>query len=170
MEIIHELSDAVLTARQQAKIKLRWPIDAIEIVSDKEDVKEAVDVLGNVLLKMVNAKRIASIEGETVGVPFSEGTVKIAKELSNDLLAEALASELIRRVQETRKKAGMNVDQKIKLTVNGHELLDQIKDMVSGKVNAVEYSVGDISGEYKGDLDFQGTKIEFGFDAIEKRV
>nr|AAZ32113.1 isoleucyl-tRNA synthetase [uncultured euryarchaeote Alv-FOS5] len=166
MEIIHEITDAALSARQVAKIKLRWPIGAVEVVSEDEKVKKALDSLGNVLLKMVNAKSVGKVSGDAVEEEFDLGKVRIAKELSDDLLKEALASELIRRVQEARKKAGMNVDEKISLTVSGHPLLSEISGLVSGKVNAQEYKVGEVSGSVQGELVFQESKVIFGFDRV----
>ncbi len=166
MEIVHEIVDAVLNARQEARIKLRWPIGTVEVVSEDENVNKALKLLGDVLLKMVNAKELGKVSEEAVEAEFEFGRVRIARELSDELLKEALASELIRRVQEARKKAGMNVEEMISLTVSGHPLLAEIADMVSSKVNAQDYKVGEISGEIKGELEFQGTKISFGFDKV----
>ncbi len=166
MEIVHEIVDAVLSARQKAKLKLRWPIGNVEIISDNEDVKKALENLGDVLLKMVNAKSLGKIAGEFVEEEFELGKIRIAKELSDELLKEALASEVIRRIQEARKKAGMNVNEEISLTISGHPLLPEISGLVSSKVNAREYKVGEISGEIQGELEFQGSKIRFGFKKV----
>ncbi len=164
MEIIHEIADAVMSARQKAKLKLRWPIGSVEVISEDEKVRRALEILGDVLLKMVNAKSLGKVSGEAVEEEFELGKVKIAKELSEELLIEALASELIRRIQETRKKAGMNVEEEIILTVKGHPLLEKAEKLVSSKVNAREYRVGELEGELKGELEFQGNKIEFAFN------
>ena len=165
MEILHEVVDAVINARQEAGIKLRWPIGRVEVNGD-ESVSKAVSLLEGTLLKMINAKSTGPLTGEFVEAHFSKGTVRIPKSLSGELVEEALASELIRRIQEKRKKANMSVDEKITLRLSGHPLLKDIKDMVSSKVNASDYVVGEPTGEFSGELNFQGSKIKFAFDKM----
>ena len=163
MDIVHEITDAVLSARQDAKIKLRWPIGSVEVISDNEKVEKALELLEGVLLRMVNAKKLGKISGEAVEVEFELGKVRIAKELSEDLLVEALASEVTRAIQNARKKAKLTVDQEIVLGISGHPMLEKAMELVKPKVNASEVSIGEVPDENKGTVKFMDKDIVFGF-------
>jgi isoleucyl-tRNA synthetase len=84
-----------------------------------------------------------------------EGSHAVALELGLDqeLIMEGLAREVVRAVQETRKRAGLEVEDRIALTLGGDvELLDAARAFegyVSGETLAtqVTYNGADISGE-----------------------
>jgi isoleucyl-tRNA synthetase len=84
-----------------------------------------------------------------------EGSHAVALELGLDqeLIMEGLAREVVRAVQETRKRAGLEVEDRIALTLGGDiELLDAARAFegyVSGETLAtsVIYNGADIAGE-----------------------
>src|SRR3954468_5550359 len=94
-----------------------------------------------------------------------EGAHAVALELALDdeLVREGLAREVVRAVQETRKRAGLDVSDRITLTLGGDEaLLDAARahePYVTGEVLAVEIS-------YDGDGDGEAATIE----GLELRV
>ncbi len=66
--------------------------------------------------------------------------LKLDKVLTKELREEGEVRELIRFVQAARKKAGLNVDDRIRLTVLGMEIPKQWQEVVKNEVLAVELS------------------------------
>jgi len=72
-------------------------------------------------------------------VVASEGDLVVAleTELTDDLVREGLARELVSRVQNLRKAAGFEVTQRIRITLHGHE------DIVAAVTAFREYIEGE---------------------------
>lgn len=180
MEIAKEIIEAVKSARQKAKIKLRWPISRI-ILSLRKDVK--IKNVKSIILRACNAKEIDEkvLEEEVIAKPnfsvigpkfkdksklitdelkkldskklkkeietkgkvkilnfiiekedivfetkmpseliaeeFSKGVVYIDSKISEKLYSEAMAREIIRRIQEMRKELNLNELEKVEIAI-----------------------------------------------------
>ncbi|WP_461864595.1 isoleucine--tRNA ligase [Thermococcus sp.] len=66
MEVVRKIVEAGSSARQRAKIKLRYPVRQIIIETEDETVKKAVERLNRLLKDQLNAKevRVAKVERE----------------------------------------------------------------------------------------------------------
>ena len=64
MEIVKEVTGAILSARQEAGIKLRQPLNRIIIAATEESVKEAIKKITKVLIEQANIKKIEYIDIE----------------------------------------------------------------------------------------------------------
>lgn len=121
MVIAKDIVDAAFSARQQANIKLRWPIRRVIVVSTDKKIHDAVTKLRKIIKFLANAKEVELErdvrKGDFVTMEFNSGTVMIDKKLDEEMMNEALIRELIREVQDLRKKNGFNVKQNIKLTL-----------------------------------------------------
>ena len=62
MKIIGNITQSVLSAREKARISLRWPIKSVHIVSKDNDVLNAARELSELLKKQLNAKEIHSLD------------------------------------------------------------------------------------------------------------
>src|SRR5438552_1744498 len=58
MRIVQHITDAVASARQSKKIKLRQPVSTILIVADKPTVRRTLGSLRELLLQQANAKGV----------------------------------------------------------------------------------------------------------------
>jgi len=171
MEIVKKIVDACLAAREKARLKLRWPIKEVIILSE-EKIASAVNNLREVLLSMCNCKDIQVTtkvpKGDFAEVGFNYGKVLIHKKIDEKLLEEALVREVIREVQSMRKQNKFNVKELIVLTLNSseesNEILNRATKILAKEVGAKKVSIGKLSGKYKGQLDFDGKKIEIAFD------
>ncbi len=118
MDLARELVEASLSARQQAGVKLRRPLSKAFIVSDDVKVKACIDLFKHLLLDQMNVKSIELIStsqeaklGEgLVRSPFKRGTIYLDLRLTDELLAESLAREIVRRLQEMRKDLDLPVE------------------------------------------------------------
>jgi len=172
MEIVKQIVEASYSARHSAGIKLRWPVGEVLIVSEDKKVSSAVKNLKSILLKMCNSKNVSVKKKKPKG-NFSEidsilGLVMVSIEMGEDLLNEALIREVTRKIQSMRKKAGMNVDQKIVLYLKSDEKTedifgDRVKDLMKN-VGASSIEIGQSKGEHTSDLEFKSRKVGISFD------
>ena len=131
-EIITEgLAQRMNHSETEEQIKVRQPLGTFTYAGGK-----LPEFYEQIIAEEVNVKKA------TCGA-----ATKLDKTLTPELLAEGKARELIRLVQAARKKAGLNVDDRIKLAVTV-ELDEKWVEMVKTEVLAVEYNS---SGNYDYD-------------------
>ncbi|NLA31046.1 MAG: class I tRNA ligase family protein, partial [Methanomicrobiales archaeon] len=63
METIRAFDDAVATARQSGRRKLRWPVGEVVVVTRSDDVKAAIEELGDLALTRANARAVRVVTG-----------------------------------------------------------------------------------------------------------
>ena len=146
--------EAATAKRQDAGIKLRWPLSEITVAGDSETMVAARS-LKHVLCSLVNVDDIKVKRGRELSITLG----KVLKD-------EALLRELVRRTQELRKQSGLMVHDQIALvleTDNDTEsiLRRQEKDLLKG-TGAKSASFG-IAKEIRGELGFEGRNIKIGF-------
>lgn len=134
MEQVREYVNQALSIRAKERIKIRQPLSSITIpeggkVIDFEDI----------LSEELNVKKVK------IGGEFA-----LDLEITPELRAEGLSREVIRFVQSARKDAGLNVDDRIKLslTTSDTELQGAIKDhreIIGDETLATEISDGQYS-------------------------
>ncbi|MBI2547389.1 MAG: isoleucine--tRNA ligase [Candidatus Aenigmarchaeota archaeon] len=174
MGFVRELTEAVLSARQQAGIKLRWPVSKVLVQTENKDLVKSLGNLENVLSMMCNAKSIERVKDSSsddfVSVQFKNGKVYVNKKMSAELLEEALMKELMREIQNLRKTNGFNVKESISLFVKSDEETEKtIKkhlEEIKKEVGAKHIELGKLDGEYNGKLTFDEKPIEIGFNRV----
>jgi isoleucyl-tRNA synthetase len=62
-ELVRSFDDAVQNARQAGKRKLRWPVNVVVVVTDKEPVKDAVARLNAICMDRANARQVNVVMG-----------------------------------------------------------------------------------------------------------
>ncbi|ASJ03378.1 isoleucine--tRNA ligase [Thermococcus profundus] len=215
MEYVRRIVEAGSSARQRAKIKLRYPVRRIVVETEDETVKKAVERLNRLLKDQLNAKEVVvgkvereliikpnfakvgpefkgdarlvtqwisehgkelyekgemdvEIEGKTfhltrehltieeklpdflVAEDFEGGRVFVDKTLTRKLLAEGLAREFVRRIQEMRKRLDLDVNDRIVVTIEttdeNRELLQENLDYIMRETRAVEVRFEEAKG------------------------
>lgn len=98
-------------------------------------------------------KRIVSRDaGATAELPRNSGFVMLDTAVTPELTAEGLARDVIRAVQQARREAGLNVSDRIRLTLGGAD--DVIgaarthESLVAAETLALEVRYGDASGGF----------------------
>ncbi|MEM5772771.1 MAG: isoleucine--tRNA ligase [Candidatus Aenigmatarchaeota archaeon] len=171
MKVAKQIVEACSAARQKANLKLRWPIAFVHVVSKEKKVLNAVKDLKEVLLKMCNSKEIKLAKeepkGEFSAADFNLGKIFIPSKLDEKLLDEALLRELVRKIQEMRKKFGFVVKERIDLTLSSDEktnkLLEKNKKLIGKEVGARSVVVGKTKGKFSETLEFEDKKINIAF-------
>jgi isoleucyl-tRNA synthetase len=86
---------------------------------------------------------------------FEGGNVFIDTKLTPEILSEAMARELIRRVQDMRKDLDLDVEANIEVFVdcsdNFQEIIENFVDFVSHEVRADKFHFGSEEGDYTKD-------------------
>ena len=134
-----------LALRAKNGVKIRQPLASVKVPKNADTFD-----FTPILMEELNVKAV-EYGGEEVDFDF---------ELTPELRAEGLMREIIRHIQATRKKAGLNVDDRIELnfTSENAEVLDAFKKFeqeISKEVLATKVEIS------KDELDFtQTVKVE----------
>lgn len=125
----------------EEQIKVRQPL--AKLIYDGEGLTEEYEQM---IAEEVNVKKV--VQGEELSLD---------KVLTEELKQEGFARELVRFVQAARKKAGLNVDDRIKLTVS-YRLPEQWREMLATETLAEKVS---LEGNYTYDeiVEVEGEKI-----------
>ena len=161
METAKNIIEAVNGQRQETGIKLRWPIDRVEISLKEKDSEEGLIELEDILKLMCNTVKI-SFTKLGKGKDFKEGMIQIGKPLKD----EALVRELARRTQELRKQNRLGVSDTIEAHFGSDKYTLDIlkkfeKELLAG-IGAKKVVFGEPK-EKKGELVFEDKKVEIGF-------
>ena len=125
-EIITEgLAQRMNKSETEEQIKVRQPLS--ELTYDGERLGEFYE---QIIAEEVNVKKV--IHGDVI---------KLNKTITAKLREEGYVRELIRVVQAARKKAGLNVDDRIRLSVTKALNMEWI-ELVAGEVLAIEITTG----------------------------
>ncbi|AIF68629.1 isoleucyl-tRNA synthetase [Palaeococcus pacificus DY20341] len=237
MSIIRKIVEAGASARQKARIKLRYPVRQIIIETEDEMSKKAVERLNRLLRDQLNAKEVkvakveraiivkpnyaklgphfkgdaklvakwimsqdagelyeklmkeklkVEIEGKEftierehitieeelpdflVAEEFDHGKVFVDKTLTRELMAEGLAREFVRRIQEMRKQMDLDVNDRIKVYIDttdeNKELLEEMLDYIKRETRAVEL---EFTSDVKGYIvDWDDVKAKIGVEKV----
>ena len=130
----------------EEQIKVRQPL--AELVYDGEKLPEFYE---NIIAEEVNVKKV--VRGEAI---------KLDKTLTPELLREGFSRELIRAVQNARKKAGLVVDDRILLSVSC-EVPEEFMEMVKRECLAQEI-VRDGEYEYTEETKINGENVRISLE------
>ena len=158
-----KIVESILRAREKGKIKLRWPLQEIYLNNIEENAIEE-----KVIKLLANVKEVKfGKQDEWIKETVENIEVYVPKELNEEMKKEAIVREIIRRVQETRKKQGFNIKEKIGLYLTGVEdLTEELAEKIRKGVNADYLIIGELKGEFGGSFEIFGRKIEFKFQKV----
>jgi isoleucyl-tRNA synthetase len=180
MAVAQKIYESGLAARQQAGIKLRWPVRGVVVTCNKKEkmklLKSAVKDMNEILTAMCNSKIVAVSDkrqkGDFVGNDFDYGTLFLDKSQDDWTRREALFRELVRHVQEMRKANKFTVDESILLTLSSDEktlksLKGYEKDLMY-EVGAKKVVFGKLEGDLRGQLKMGEAAVDAAFSRHKK--
>ena len=138
MKEAREIVTLGLQARQKAGIPVRQPLNKITITDNKLG-DEYIEILKDEL----NIKNIEFIDG-------SEQKIELDTYITEDLKKEGNYRELVRAIQDMRKKNGLIpsdiVSIEMSVSVEGQELVNKFKAELMKAINAKEIHIKENSG------------------------
>ncbi|MBB1503855.1 isoleucine--tRNA ligase [Candidatus Saccharibacteria bacterium] len=142
------LAERMKKTETEAQIKVRQPLAKLVYAGEKLD-----DFYEQIIMEEVNVKSVE--HGEVLALD---------KTLTPELLEEGKIRELIRFVQAARKKAGLNVDDRIKLMVS-MEVPETYREMLMNEVLAEEL-VNEGNFAYDEIVKVQGENVAISLEKI----
>ena len=95
---------------------------------------------------------------------FEGGNVFIDTELTPEILSEAMARELIRRVQDMRKDLDLDVEANIEVFLecddDFKQLIENFLDFISHEVRAEQFNFGSESGDYAKEWKIEAHEVK----------
>ena len=142
------LAERMKKTETEAQIKVRQPLAKLVYAGEKLD-----DFYEQIIMEEVNVKSVE--HGEALALD---------KTLTPELLEEGKIRELIRFVQAARKKAGLNVDDRIRLMVS-MEVPEAYREMLMNEVLAEEL-VHEGNFAYDEIIKVQGENVAISLEKI----
>src|SRR3989344_5388027 len=147
-----------LSQRAAAGIKVRQPLASVTINLEVNNRKE----LDPIIAEELNVKNVKWVK--------SGKKVKVDTKITPDLKAEGVMRELVRHIQNARKKAGLNVDHRMKLRVesNSKEVNEAIK-LFKETIFAETLATGDLDceGDYNEAVKVEGREVTIRLSRVE---
>ena len=142
------LAERMKKTESEAQIKVRQPLAKLVYAGEKLD-----DFYEQIIMEEVNVKSVE--RGEVLALD---------KTLTPELLEEGKIRELIRFVQAARKKAGLNVDDRIRLMIS-MEVPETYREMLMNEVLAEEL-VHEENFAYDEIVKVQGENVAISLEKI----
>lgn len=181
MQIALEVISSAASLRNEVRIKLRWPIQYIKIGVPEEYV-DGLKELKHIIMLLANSKDVIVTkynELECTENEISEDTkvgditVKtcINKKLTPELRKEAIAREIIRRVQTMRNSLNLQVDEPIVVYIetNDKETLEALakhKEYIASEVRANNVVLGRGETDLSKEWVIEGRKVWIGIKRL----
>ena len=139
-----------LALRAKNGVKIRQPLASVKVPKNADTFD-----FTPILMEELNVKAV-EYGSEEVGFDF---------ELTPELRAEGLMREIIRHIQATRKKAGLNVDDRIELnfTSENAEVLDAFKKFeqeISKEVLATKVEISEDELDFTQTVKVEGSEVK----------
>ena len=146
-----------LSQRAAAGIKVRQPLASVSVNLDLSDREEFEQIIAEEL----NVKKVRWVK--------SGKRVKVDTKLTIELKSEGVMRELVRHVQNARKNAGLNVDDRIKLRLETDDgaildAIEQFKDTIF--TEALATSELDGEGDHTETVKVEGKELNIGLSKI----
>lgn len=120
MDLVRKIVEAALAVRKKEQIRVRQPLAELIIESGVKNLNES---LAQLIKDEVNVKKITInelTEDTKVHVEDPGGQVPVVTldlQITPELKAEGEARELVRQIQDERKKLGTGMDEKVNVTL-----------------------------------------------------
>ena len=147
METVRSIVNEGLSARAKEGIKVRQPLKSASVHYFTHITKEYSDIIADEL----NVKDVITIND--LNVVAGDGTalapwLKLDFDVTPELHREGMMREVIRLVQAARKDAGLNVDDRILLSLStDNESLRQAIDEHQDTIFTETLATGEITGD-----------------------
>ena len=122
--------------------------------------------LENYQIEAEDVEITSRTKGEVSAKTFTKGEIFLDLEMDSEIEDEAFVSEIIRAIQQKRKEADLDVEDRVNLSFEGDtEAIENSEEQIRNRVNVEEISFNRTDYKHSEDVKFQGRKIKFAFSA-----
>lgn len=169
MKMVRSLISLGLQIRAKNKVKVRQPLATVYVRN-----LEIGEEMQEILLDELNVKAFAVVEklekidAKLVWESLGEAAIGLDLEITPELKLEGEAREVIRAIQEGRKKAGFNVEDRITLGYVGKEkVFEAFQELIAKEVLATEVQEGELAhAEYTETAELDGESFTFALKRV----
>ncbi|MFA9262178.1 MAG: isoleucine--tRNA ligase [Undibacterium sp.] len=166
VRLVRELVATGLQQRAEKKVKVRQPLSSLEF---GEKYKDLVDGEGNIEFNYVIVEEL-NIKLLVLSGKLAPDQVVLDTNITPELKLEMEAREIIRAIQEGRKKAGFNVEDRISLGYTGKDAVFsnvELADLIRHEVLATTVQSGALAeADYTETVDIEEESFSFGLKKI----
>ena len=157
-----------LSKRAAEGVKVRQPLASAKLVStiSQNTPEEVAQFLVDIARDELNVKSVEAVTGSELDVPEASAQPSVVYDLTitPELKREGLMREVIRHVQSARKKAGLQVDDRIELGITSSDseitqAVDVFADTIKSETLAVKLGSATDDME-KYDVKVDGKPVE----------
>ena len=173
-EIVQKVIQSALFTREKGGLGLRWPLS--KIIIDLGQKNQDIRKFSNILSSQLNIKEIIFEAGTkqknhidlTSNQVEDLGVVYLDLKLNLELEAEGYSREIIRRIQNLRKKAGLKREDSISLFVHGAVDLSKFSNDFKDITGAKELSFSKTNKNYEvsSKEKIRDKEFELGFNIL----
>lgn len=139
MENVREIIQDILSQREKNKIGVRWPLRKVVIKTKDLKVMESLELFEELILRQTNVKELV-LEEEKIAGKFN---LELDVKMDDKLLKEGYAREMMRKIQDLRKKNKLKKEDKIELCiVDSKDVLNKFEKEIKDKVGASKIEIG----------------------------
>lgn len=158
-----------LSKRAAEGIKVRQPLASAKLVStiSQNTPEEVAQFLVDIARDELNVKAVEVFTGSELDSPEASAQPSVAYDLTitPELKREGLMREIIRHVQSARKKAGLQVDDRIELGITSSDTeitqaVDMFADTIKAETLAIKLDSAAADDMEKYDVKVDGKPVE----------
>jgi isoleucyl-tRNA synthetase len=156
METVRSIVSEGLQLRALAKIKVRQPLASASIKYKVSNIE-----LNNIIREELNIKEVVINENQ-------EESIKLDTNITEDLKLEGLAREIIRHIQEMRKEAGYEVDNRIEICYSPQSpVFQKFGDLIAKETLAGNLKEGRMENPgFQKEFEIESQKFGIGIKKI----
>jgi len=188
MKAAQTVISTVAVVRMGKSLKQRQPVPQVLVTSESKALRNALKTYATLLRDQANTRRLKLVSKNSLSkftdsnrfakADFSDGTVLVDLKLSKSELAEGLARDAVRRMQQMRKEMDLKVDSFVHAYVvtpskKEASLLKMKRSYIAGEVRAKQLKI--TAGEVKVHQPYytkrwqiDGVTFEFGLCETSK--
>lgn len=185
MQQLRELIVQGLAQRAAAGIKVRQPLQSakfygahkldlqlIEVAKDELNVKKIKVVAASPGVK--EAQSFKEVVKDSQGTwPLMDLKVEIDTHVTEDLKTEGIARELVRVIQNARKNAGFNVDDRIKTAITSESpeikaAMDKFKEVINAETLTTGELQSDEDPEHAEIVKVEGQQVDLALRRVRQ--
>jgi isoleucyl-tRNA synthetase len=165
MECVQQVMQTILSAREKAQLGLRWPLPSATIHTKDKKTQEAVHQYEELIKSQMKLKLLI-ITDKGSGLEFKTGSVSLDTKLTKELEIEGFSREIMRHIQDLRKKAALKREDRIRLSIKSPIDLTSFETEIKEVTGATELVLGDMKLKQQEILKIRNKEFKISFEKV----